>query len=72
MSESICTVDPLGTGNHSDDLVEVYHGCATPALVCGYHATYWPELVHTAAHKTSSPLDNGGGEAETSMDRPLQ
>jgi hypothetical protein len=46
---STCSVDPLGTGNHSDDLIEVYHGHTTPTLVCGYHFTYWPELVGRGA-----------------------
>lgn len=36
-----CTFDPLGTGNHSDDLVAVWHGTPVPLVVCGYHAAYW-------------------------------
>lgn len=36
-----CKVDPFGTGNHSDDLFEVYRGGTTPTYVCGYHYTYW-------------------------------
>lgn len=40
-----CQVDPMGSGVHSDDMVAVYHGSTTPTMVCGYHATYWPELV---------------------------
>lgn len=43
-----CQLDPLGTGNHSDDVTAVYHGRTEPTYVCGYHLTYWPDLVAQA------------------------
>lgn len=47
--DSKCTLDPMGSGVHSDDLFEVHMGRPDgPALVCGYHYTYWPELVAQA------------------------
>lgn len=27
--------------SHSDDVVEVWHGMDTPAVGCGFHATYY-------------------------------
>lgn len=31
-----CTI---AGGNHSGDIVKVFHGCLTPYVLCGYHAS---------------------------------
>lgn len=36
------------TMHHSADLVEVYHGYATPSLACGFHASYYMGEVNAA------------------------
>lgn len=48
MGKSACPVDPFGSGVHSEDHVAVFCGRPAPVVVCGYHATYFPELVAQA------------------------
>lgn len=39
--------------SHSGDLVEVWHGMDTPAVACGFHATYYaPEVFE--AHREAA------------------
>lgn len=38
--------------SHSDDLVEVFHGYATPTTACGFHATYYMPEVSRARAET--------------------
>lgn len=51
-SEGQCMVPDVLRGvkmSHSGDTVEVWHGLDTPAVACGFHATYYaPEVF--AAH----------------------
>lgn len=39
--------------SHSGDLVEVWHGMDTPAIACGFHATYGPSWELFDAHRKS-------------------
>lgn len=34
--------------NHSDDVIELWHGAETPAYGCGYHATYFADELFSA------------------------
>lgn len=38
--------------NHSTDLVTVFHGHTEPATACGFHATYYPQLVFLAHNES--------------------
>ena len=53
MKNSTCMVPDVLRGvrmSHSDDLVEVWHGMDTPAIACGFCATYYlPEVFE--AHR---------------------
>lgn len=49
-----CQVTPSTAPNHSDDILEVWHGKPAPLYVCGYHFHMYdgPELfrlIRTAA-----------------------
>lgn len=39
--------------HHSDNLVEVWHGLATPAVGCGFHAAYYSAELFEAHRAVS-------------------
>jgi hypothetical protein len=48
--------------NHSDDIVEVWHGETEPAVLCGFHATFPPADLWDAVRarrlaEHATPLD---------------